>query len=181
LLGLFLATRQMELSTEEEDVLRNYQESVKKGKMALVQGYSAKYIYWAAAYLRLHLSRFYFVRKDLSTSLNYLEKSEKKLLRLQQLCESSNDSLLNFSVCFNFCCVFATKSRIYKMLEKMTEALYQFKLAKQKIKKCAKIEEFKKYLTRDLLELWYLEEFQQKRWFKKLYQKSFEKKLSCNW
>jgi len=156
-----------------------YKQSTQKYKQALLCGYTAKFIQWGLGSLKLHMARKMVLRGKLSEATRYLDKAEAKYKHLQSLC-TETDLLTSFSLSFNYSCIFSTRAKIHREFGQMVESNDMLQQCKEKLQECAQ-GQFKQFLTLDLLDLWYFNEFRAQDWFIEIYTHSEPKKLSASY
>jgi len=168
---------QMENSECVADIRLKFKESSRLQREAMKLGSSPACGFWGLAYLRLWMAKYYFLAGDIIQSEKYLERAEAKLQKLEQLCQALETRLIVlFSVSFNYACVYALKMKIALAFDREHEAKIYRKASKKRLKECLR-KNFAQFLTYDLLDLWYLSEFRQKRWYRKVYKKAHKKRL----
>jgi hypothetical protein len=146
-------------------------------KTALKHGYTEKYIKWGLGSLKLHMARKEILSNNLDHAASFLDKAEKKYAELQQIWEVG-DILTQFSLCFNYSCIYATRAKIHELGGNDTEAKIFLSMCTDRLQDCAQ-GEFRQYLTLDLLDLWYFDDFRKETWFKEIYCHSQPKKLNA--
>jgi len=163
---------------EGQKALEIYKNSSKKYREALANGYIEKYVLWGLGSLKLHMAKKHIVSDHIVDATKYLEKAEKKYTKLQSLWEEG-DSLTAFSLCFNYACIYVCRSKVTTTDAALAEQ-YK-KMAAERLQDCTKTTEFVEYLTLDLLDLWYFDDFRSEDWFKTMYARSKPKKLNASW
>lgn len=127
--------------------------------------------------LKLHMARKEIIEGRLESASKYLDKAEKKYCELQIIWEIG-DILTQFSLCFNYSCIYSTRAKIFELYKKKKEAKIMLNLCKERLQECSQ-GEFQQYLTLDLLNLWYFDVFRKKNWFCRIYSSSKPKKLNA--
>lgn len=156
-----------------------YKVSSQKYKEALRYGYAEKFIRWGLGSLKLHMARKHVMRGDFLLAARFLDKAEKKYQQLWGICDPS-DVLTVFSLRFNHSCIASTRAKIFRAMglaERCQEMLVE---CSDRLMSCAS-EDFRVYLTLDLLDLWYFDEFRDQEWFQTIYKQSQPKKLSASY
>lgn len=156
-----------------------YKVSSQKYKDALRYGYAEKFIRWGLGSLKLHMARKHVMRGDHTRAALYLDKAEKKYQQLWGICDPS-DVLTVFSLRFNHSCIASTRAKIFRAMGLMDKCKDMLVECSDRLQSCA-TEDFRAYLTLDLLDLWYFDEFRNQDWFKIIYKQSQPKKLSASY
>jgi len=160
-----------------------YQQSILKFKEAQAAGYEKKFCTWGRASLKLHYARRRFVTNNFEDCVNYLQKAEKQLGKLKLMCAES-DVLTLFAICFNWSCIYSLKSKMCRVFQQYSDFEKYLLECKEHLQLCSQ-GNFKDYLTLDLLDLWYFEEFRVpclgNEWFHNIYNTSKPKKLTASY
>jgi len=130
------------------------------------------------AYLRLWMAKYYFLRGDYRKSSQFCDRACSKLQSLEQLCASSETRLIvQFSVSFNFACLHALQARLAAVLEQEDKKRCKIllKMAQTRLHECLQ-KDANQFLTFELLDLWFMDDFRHKNWFRKLYKKAHKRK-----
>jgi len=173
---------QME-SCEMGDSSWFYEQSILKFKEAQNAGYEKKFCTWGRASLKLHYARRRFVNNNLEECTHYLQRAEKQLGKLKTMCGES-DVLTLFAICFNWSCIYSLKFKMARALGQYFDFEKYSLQCKEHVQLCAQ-GNFKEYLTLDLLDLWYFEEFRApahaNEWFYRIYNSAKPKKLTASY
>jgi hypothetical protein len=165
---------------EGEQAAEVYRKSSKKYREALKNGYIEKYVLWGLGSLKLHMAKKTIANNDFEAAQKYLEKATKKYGKLQTIWEEG-DNLTAFSLSFNNSCISVCNAKICANNGDQENEVKYLETAKDKLKECVKTKDFKEFLTLDLLDLWYFDDFRQESWFKDIYRESKPKKLNASW
>jgi len=158
-----------------------YKKSIEKFKEAQTAGYEKKFCTWGRASLKLHYSRRAFVADNYKDCVTYLQKAEKQLAKLRNMCVES-DVLTLFAICFNWSCIYSLRSKLSQVFGQNSDSeKFQFQ-CKEHLQLCAQ-GNFRDFLTLDLLDLWYFQDFRMpcsaNEWFHNIYNNSKPKKLTA--
>jgi len=165
---------------EGEQAVDVYRDSSKKYRTALKYGYIEKYVLWGLGSLKLHMAKKQICASSFDAATIYLDKAQKKYHKLQTLWEEG-DVLTAFSLCFNTSCIHSCRMKIGLRNGKCAESERLREMCVDKLKECHSKPEYTEYLTLDLLDLWYFDDFRNEQWFMDIYSKSKPKKLSATW
>lgn len=162
---------------EGEEAVQIYRKSSKKYRESLCLGYIEKYVLWGLGSLKLHMAKKQICTNNFEKAKYYLDKAEKKYSELRRRWEEG-DLLTAFSLSFNYSCIYSCRYKISKFYEEDSDFK---KKSIERLRECSSNPQWAEYLTLDLLDLWYFDEFRTERWFKSIYSTSKPKKLSATW
>ena len=144
------------------------------------QGYIEKYVLWGLGSLKLHMAKKHICSEQFDTAEVFLLKAEKKYKKLESIAEPE-DRLTTFSLNFNYACIHSCKRKLAQARNDQQLNAEESQHCISKLVECNGSDDFKEYLTLDLLDLWYFDDFRQMDWFKRIYSSSKPKKVNASW